>query len=84
MAKEVYQTLKEVSTNGLPPIWIPHVVPQEALLRAQDIFDSILTKERGNIINLADTTLKVKIAEQQKKLNMTGGTILFTEEDCSF
>jgi len=84
MAKNVYQTLEDIATKGLPPIWIPHVLPEEALFKIQDIGVRLINKESDNIIKLADTTLQVKIAEQEKKLKLIGGAIQFTEEDCSF
>jgi len=85
MAKNVYQTLEDIATKGLPPLeFLPHIIPEEALFRLQDIGIRLINREGDNIIKLASKTLQVKIAEQEKKLQekkLIGG---FTEEDCSF
>ena len=114
MAKNVYDVLETVATKGFPPIWFPHILPEEAVLKMQEVAIKTLNKESDQMVKLADATVKAKVAEEENKLeiltdekeqreskeekeekddeskeekedkDVTGGSIRFTEEECSF
>jgi hypothetical protein len=70
MAKNVYDVLETVATKGFPPIWFPHILPEEAVLKMQEVAIKTLNKESDQIVKLADATVKAKVAEEENKLDV--------------
>jgi hypothetical protein len=90
--ERMYRAIENMFINGPPPIWMPHA-PQEALYKVQDTLVKVIGAESNKLIKLADSTINLKLKKVENALNaenklnaenMTGGAIMFTEEDCVF